>query len=175
MSKPPSTFTPVTDLEFIRDSLKQCEEVTLPYRFTKDMWIKYITVVDEDEAFFEGGYFSGMGDHTLILCNKKCNRRIPTCIRSDDGEVLYKTRFFIDKSKKPSCHKKTTELDAVIQSQQTVIQKASEQIKLLEERLHQTECDNCNLRSELEEKDHQTKQAQKEAKQYKLLLSQYIG
>lgn len=175
MSKPISTFTPVTDLQFIRESLKQCEEVALPYRFTKDMWIKYITVVDEDEAFFEGGYFSGMGDHTLILCNKKCNRRIPTCIRSDDGEVLYKTRFFIDTSKKPSCQEKTSELNDVIQAQQAVIQKASEQLKLLEERLHQTECDNCNLRSELEEKEHLAKQAVQEAKQYKLLLSQYIG
>tara|TARA_B100001094_G_scaffold327867_1_gene387028 strand:+ start:598 stop:1125 length:528 start_codon:yes stop_codon:yes gene_type:complete len=175
MSKPISTFTPMTDLQLIRESLKHCEEVTLPYRFTKDMWVKYITVVDEDEAFFEGGYFSGMGDHIIILCNKKCNRRIPTCIRSDDGEVLYKTRFFVDTRKKPSCQEKTSELEAIIQSQQLVIQKTSEQIKLLEDRLHQTECDNCNLRSELEEKDHQTKLAQKEAKQFKLLLSQYIG
>ena len=105
MSKPISTFTPVTDLQLIRESLKHCEEVTLPYRFTKDMWVKYITVVDEDEAFFEGGYFSGMGDHIIILCNKKCNRRIPTCIRSDDGEVLYKTRFFVDTRKKPRVKK----------------------------------------------------------------------
>ena len=34
----------ITDLGIIRNSLKNCEEVTLPYKFTKNCWIKYITI-----------------------------------------------------------------------------------------------------------------------------------
>ena len=48
-----------TDLSIIRESLKHCEEVTLPYKFPPKCWIKYITIKGEDEAFYEGGIYMG--------------------------------------------------------------------------------------------------------------------
>ena len=170
-----STFSPITDLNVIRDSLKQCEEITLPYKLNNSMWIKYITVVGEDEAFFQGGYFRGMGDHKMRLYNNKCVRNIPTCIRSDDGEIMYRTRFFIDTTHPTTCQKDKDKLQATIKAQQSVIERASKQLKLLEDKHHQTECDNCELRLELEDKNKLIQELQTNEKKYKLLLSQYIG
>ena len=88
-----------TDISKIRSSLRDCEEVTLPYKFPRKCWVKYITVKGEDEAFYEGGEFLGMGSHKIFLNNKGQRLCAPTCVRSDDGEILYKSRFFIDTKK----------------------------------------------------------------------------
>ena len=92
-----------TDISRIRQSLKECEEVTRPYKFPYKCWIKYITIKGEDEAFYEGGQYVGMGDHKIFLINKGKRLCAPTCVRSDDGDILYKSRFFIDSKKTADC------------------------------------------------------------------------
>ena len=44
-----------TDLNTIKQSLQNCEEVSLPFKFPIKCWIKYITLKDDDEFFYEGG------------------------------------------------------------------------------------------------------------------------
>ena len=163
-----------TDLSKIRQSLKHCEEVELPYPFLKKCWIKYITIKGEDEAFYEGGHYLGMGDHKIFLLNKGKRLTAPTCVRSDDGHILYKSRFFIDTQKTDECQIKQGELDKVVKAQQKVIQKMSEQLKLVEDKNHQTQADYYDLLSTLETKDTDIQELRTREKKYKLILSQYV-
>ena len=114
-----------TDLNFIRQSLKNCEEVELPYKFTPDCWIKYITLKNDDEHFYEGGLFIRMGDHKVIINENGRQKAIPTCNRTDDGIIIYKSRFFIDPTKKPPCEKAKFDLLKTVKAQQNVIKKTS--------------------------------------------------
>ena len=163
-----------TDISKIRQSLNNCEEVTLPYKFPQKCWIKYISVKGEDEAFYEGGQYLGMGDQKIFLMNKGKRLTAPTCIRSDNGEILYKSRFFIDPTKTTECSIKKDQLDKVVKAQQKVIQKMSEQLKLVEDKNHQIQCDIYDLVSTLEEKDKEIKELLLKEKKYKLILSRYI-
>ena len=63
-------YNMTTDISKIRVSLNNCEEVPLPYKFPYKCWIKYITIKGEDEAFYEGGQYVGMGDHKIFIINK---------------------------------------------------------------------------------------------------------
>jgi hypothetical protein len=163
-----------TDLSKIRESLKDCEEVSLPYKFPPKCWIKYITIKGEDEAFYEGGNYLGMGDHKIFLMNKGLRLTAPTCVRSNDGEVLYTSRFFIDSKKTDDCTQKKEELEKVVIQQQRVIKKMSEQLKLVEDKNQQTQCDYYDLISTIEGKDKEIEELLVKEKKYKLILSQYI-
>lgn len=163
-----------TDLHVIRQSLQGCEEITLPYKFPPKCWIKYITLKNDDEHFYEGGEFIRIGDHKIFINEKGRMKCIPTCTRSDDGVVIYKSRFFIDPQKKPSCEKEKHDLIKVIKAQQTVIQKNAEQIKILEEKTHEYQSDNYELRTELQQKNQEVEDLLIKEKKYKLILSQYM-
>ena len=163
-----------TDISKIRESLQHCEEISLPYKFTPKCWIKYITIKGEDEAFYEGGEFLRMGDHKIFLRNKGKQLCAPTCVRSDDGEILYKSRFFIDPTKKTDCEIKKDELQKIVTQQQSIIKKAGDQIKLLEDQLHEYKVNHYDMISQLEEKDKYIEELLTNEKKYKLVLSQYI-
>ena len=169
---------PITDLNVIRNSLKNCEEITLPYKFTRDSWIKYITIKGEDEAFYEGGIFNGMGNQIIFLRDGPSRMKVPTYIKSDEGEILYKSRFFIDTNKSSECvaegNKKKGELEKIISAQQKVIEKMSEQIKLLEESKQRTQCEIYDLSSDIQDKYQEIKGLVERERKYKLILSQYI-
>ena len=163
-----------TNLSNIRLSLNNCEEINLPYKFPPKCWIKYITLKGEDEAFYEGGEFLRMGDHKIFLKNKGKQLCAPTCVRSDDGEVLYKSRFFIDPKKTSECEEKKDELEVVVKQQQKVIKKVAEQIKLLEEQVQEYKTNHYDMISQLEEKDKEIERLVNNERKYKLVLSQYI-
>ena len=163
-----------TDLTVIRNALKHCEEITLPYKFTKDSWIKYITVKGEDEAFYEGGLFSGMGNQRIYLTNGKSKMHVPTCIKSDDGEIIYRPRFFIDPTKQSECEVNKQRLDKTVAAQQRVIDKLAEQLKLAEESKQQVIAEHYEVVALCQDKEQEVKQLQADKHKYKLLLSQYI-
>ena len=163
-----------TDLTVIRNALKDCEEITLPYKFTKQCWIKYITVQGEDEAFYEGGLFSGMGHHTIYLTHGKSKVRVPTCIKSDDGEIIYRSRFFIDPSHKSSCEIKKEHLEKTVIAQQGVIDKMAEQLKLAEESKQHVVAEHYELVSLFQDKEQEVIVLQKNIHKYKLILSKYV-
>lgn len=163
-----------TDIQQIRVSLQGCEEVHLPYTFKPKTWIKYITVKGEDEAFYEGGEFLRYGHHKLILHNKGKQITVPTCIRSDEGEIMYRSRFFIDMNREQECEKDKLKLQSVVQSQARIIEQSAKQLRILEERCQELETDNHSTRIELGEVKHQLNEATIREKKYKLILSQYV-
>ena len=110
----------------------------------------------------------------IFLLNKGKQLCAPTCVRSDDGEVLYKSRFFVDPNK-DECKQKTEELEKVVKQQQNVIKKVSEQLKILEDKSHEVQCENYDLRSTVEEKDNEIKELLIKEKKYKLVLSRFIS
>jgi uncharacterized coiled-coil protein SlyX len=162
-----------TDISKIRLSLKKCEEITLPYKFTPTCWVKYITLKGDDEAFYEGGEFLRMGDHKIFLINKGKQVCAPTCVRSDDGSIIYKSRFFIDPTKNNSTQNKS-ELDKVVSQQQNVIKTMAKQIKLLEDQLLQHNSSHYDMVTQLEENDKELNKLLINEKKYKLMLSKYI-
>jgi hypothetical protein len=87
---------------------------------------------------------------------------------------MYKSRFFIDTKKQPTCEKDKKYLLNTIDAQQMVIKRSSEQIKLLETRAQEYQSDNYNLRIELEEKNNLIKELLVKEKKCKILLSQYM-
>lgn len=161
------------DISKIREELKNCEEVDINYEFPYKCWIKYITIKGEDEAFYTGGEFIGKGDHKLFLVNKGKRLTVPTCVRDDDGETIYKSRFFID-SIKNTCKEKTNELEKIIKAQQLIIKKNSEHIKLLETEKQRIQSEIYEYVSEINEKNNTIKELEKNEKKYKLVLSKYI-
>jgi len=164
----------ITDINIIRQSLKGCEEITLPYKFSKGLRIKYITVKGEDEAFYDGGVFDGMGNHVIFIKNGTTRARVPTCIRNDDGEVVYRSRFFIDPRNDTSCEEKKTELEKTVLAQQKVIEKIAEQLKLLEESKANLQAEHYDLVNLYQDKVDEVKELKEKEKKYRLLLSQYM-
>ena len=168
-----------TDISKIRLSLNKCEEVTLPYKFPQKCWIKYITIKGEDEAFYEGGQYTGMGDHKIFLVNKGKRLYAPTCVRSDDGEILYKSRFFIDPKKTSECvsagDKENKELGKVVSSQQNVIEKMSQQLKILEDKAHEIQVENYDLHGEIKDMETEIKGLLDKENKYKLIVNHYVG
>lgn len=164
----------ITDINIIRQSLKGCEEVSLPYKFSKGLRIKYITVKGEDEAFYDGGVFDGMGNHIIFIKNGSTRARVPTCIRNDDGEVVYRSRFFIDPNNTTSCEEKKTELEKTVLAQQKVIEKMAEQLKILEESKEDLQAEHYDLVNLYQDKQDEVKELLIKEKKYRLLLSKYM-
>ena len=160
-----------TDISKIRISLNNCEEIVLPYDFTKKTWIKYITIKGEDEAFYEGGYFTGLGHHKLFLNNKGTNITVPTCVRSDEGGILYKTRLFINTQSENECNKEKTQLDKVVKAQQQIIDKMTNKIKELETLNNSLHVDIYDSKSIIDEKCDIIKGLLIKEKKYKLIVS----
>ena len=163
-----------TDLSYIRKCLQGCEEIKLPYKFPKNCWVKYITINGEDEAFYEGGIFHKMGNQKVILKNGSSRYTVPTLIKSDEGEILYKSRFFIDPRKLSDCEIKRDQLSKTIKAQQNVIEKMSEQIKILEEKNATAQSIEYDLMSTIQENEDIIRELTEKEKKYKLVLSQYI-
>lgn len=164
----------ITDLTLIRESLKGCEEITLPHQFTKDSRVKYITIKGEDEAFYEGGLFNGLGNRVIFIKDGNTIKRVPTCIRNDDGEIVYKSRFFIDTNNYSSCEEKKDELEKTVLAQQKVIEKMAEQLKLLEESKADLQAEHYDLVNVYQDKQVEVKELLIKEKKYRLLLSQYM-
>ena len=74
-----------------------------------------------------------MGNQKVILKKWKIYSIFPTYIKSDDGEIIYRSRFFIDTQFTSECEINKNKLEKTVQAQQTVIEKMAKQIKILEE------------------------------------------
>lgn len=162
-----------TDLNSIKQSLQNCEEISLPFKFPTKCWIKYITLKDDDEFFYEGGEFIKMGDHKIFINENGRQKCIPTCIRTDDGDIIYKSRFFINPNNSP-CDSNLVKHTKIIESQQSVIKRNAKHIQLLESRINQLTDDNYQIRIELQDNIELVKELKTNEKKYKLLLSKYV-
>ena len=120
----------ITDLNIIRKELEECYEVEMPYNFKSDCRIKYITIKDNKEYFYQGGKFRRMGNNKIILYNVTSAWTVPTNFYDKKGNVIYKTRFFIDKQEDEQYenNNKEKELMSIIKKQQEIIDKLSNKV-----------------------------------------------
>ena len=116
------------DINKIRKELEGYDEVELPFEFPLGTHIKYITLVDNEEAFFTGGKYVKLGMDRIYLSTGGPSWSIPIKIRDDDSNVIYTSRFFVPKLQQ-IIPKETQHLQKVIESQQSVIDKMTEIIK----------------------------------------------
>ena len=161
-----------TNLTLIREALKGCEEISLPSDLEKNCRIKYITIKDDSELFYQGGIFKYFGNNKIILSNSGKTWSVPFKILHKDGSLKYKPRFFIVKEEE-TCSEEKKELDKIIQAQQDVIEKMTQQIHQLEIKkteLHNEKIDYETMlqkqRYELKEKDMYVKTQDEKIHQY---------
>jgi len=120
----------IKDIKVIKESLFDHVEVELPYPFKENTMIKYISLKDGEQYFSNGGRFIRMLNKKILLCNTGKSWGVPTEICNKHGDVIYKSRFFVHKDFEKEKDSKVSELESVIKSQQDVIKKLSQQVKL---------------------------------------------
>ena len=116
------------DISDIKKELVGFEEIELPYQLTKNCYIKYITLKDDEEFFFTGGNFVKMGFDKMIFKKDKEIKSVPTVYKNPCGEILYKTRFFLLEEEE-ECLKDKKELEKIIKTQQDVIEKMTQKLE----------------------------------------------
>ena len=122
-----------TNLTTIRDSLKNCEEIELPYDFKVGEKIKYITL-DKDtqtEMFYNGGEYVKIGNELIFLQNGPSNWSFRTKLRDDNNDIYYTSRVFIEKKKSDNIYKDkdVKMLKETILAQQRVIERMTKTIR----------------------------------------------
>jgi len=117
------------DIKQIKKELSGFEEIELPYLLKKDQsYIKFITLKNDEEFFFDGGYFQKMGCDKMFLKKDKEYKTIPTVYKKPCGEILYRTRFFLLEKEK-ECLRDKRELEKIINTQQDIIEKLTTKLK----------------------------------------------
>jgi hypothetical protein len=112
----------------IKKELLGFEEIELPYLLKKDKsYLKYITLKNDEEYFFDGGYFQKMGNDKIFFKKGKQYQNIQTVYKKPCGEILYRTRFFLLEEEK-ECLKDKKELEKIIKTQQDVIEKMTQKL-----------------------------------------------
>ena len=122
-----------TNLTTIRNSLKNCEEIELPYFFKLGEKIKYITL-DKDtqtEMFYNGGEYVKIGNELIFLQNGPSNWSFRTKLRDDNNDIYYTSRIFVEKKKIDNIYKDkdVKMLKETITAQQRVIERMTKTIR----------------------------------------------
>jgi uncharacterized coiled-coil protein SlyX len=120
----------IKDKKVIKDLLKEHVEVELPYPFKEGVMIKYFTMKDGEQFFSTGGRFVRMLDRKILLQNSGKSWTVPVDICDKKGDIIYKSRFFVHKDFEKENDKKISELESIIKSQQDIIKKLSQQVKI---------------------------------------------
>ena len=120
----------IKDKNVIKDLLKEHVEVELPYPFKEGVMIKYFTMKDGEQFFSTGGRFVRMLNKKILLQNSGKSWSVPTEICDKKGDIIYKSRFFVHKDFEKESDKKISELESIIKSQQDIIKKLSQQVKI---------------------------------------------
>ena len=117
------------NIKIIKQELKNCFEVKMPYNFKKGDSIKYITLVDNSEMFYFGGNFVKFGNDLIFLEYKNVQWAFKLKIKDDNNNVIYKSKIFLEKKEDKNKDKSIDELKEIIESQQKVIDKMSVYLK----------------------------------------------
>jgi hypothetical protein len=125
------------DIEKIKDELISHLKVELPYTFTKETHIKYLTLRDEDELFYRGGKFCCQKGNCIYLYNGGKRWKVPINFFDNDGNIIYTTTFFIKNSDEEitETNKDDKKKNEIIIAQQEVIKKLTQKIRELEYQL----------------------------------------
>jgi len=119
----------IKDIEIIKQHLEKCVEIEMPYPLEENMIIKYITLKEGEESFYTGGRYIRMLNERILLSNTGRSWSVPTIIRDKGGDIIYKSRFFVDKDFENKDDEDIKKLKSIINSQQEVIKKLSYQVK----------------------------------------------
>jgi hypothetical protein len=121
----------IKDIKVIKKHLKDCSEIELPYPFEKEVYIKYITLKEDEETFSLGGKFIRLLDGKIVLSNAGKSWAVPINIKNKQGDIIYKSRFFVDKDfDKEKDSEEVLELKSIIKTQQEIIDKMSKSLKV---------------------------------------------
>jgi len=124
----------IKDISEIKKHLKECVEIELPYPFEKEVYIKYITLKDKEESFYLGGKYIRLLNDKILLSNGGRCWSVPINVKDKKGEIIYRSRFFVDKSfDKDKDTEEVIELKSIIKSQQDIIDKISNSLKIKSE------------------------------------------
>ena len=122
------------DIEYIKKELKNCEEVDSPFDIKRGDKVKYITLKNGSEFFYDGGIYLKMLDNKVSLKEENSTKTVPISIIDKSGEILYQTRFFIECGEK--CYNKNKEeYEKIIKTQQRIIETLIKKNKELEKML----------------------------------------
>ena len=119
----------IKDIKLIQQHLEGCVEIEMPYPLKENTLIKYITLKDGEESFYTGGRYVRMLNERVLLSNTGRSWTVPTLIRDKKGDIIYTSRFFVEKDFENKEDKEVKELKSIINSQQEVIKKLSYQVK----------------------------------------------
>ena len=117
------------DIKVIQQHLEGCVEIEMPYPLEKNVLVKYMTLKDGEESFYTGGRYMRMLNVKILLSNSGRAWSVPTLIRDKRGDIIYTSRFFVNKDFENKDDKNIKELKSIINSQQEVIKKLSYQVK----------------------------------------------
>ena len=120
----------IKDIKVIKKLLEDHVEVELPYPFKEGVEIKYITMKDGEQYFSTGGRYVRMLNKKILLQNSGKSWSVPTEICNKQGDIIYKSRFFVHKDFEKENDKNISELESIIKSQQDIIKKLSQQVKI---------------------------------------------
>tara|TARA_B100001094_G_scaffold324807_1_gene378000 strand:- start:145 stop:570 length:426 start_codon:yes stop_codon:yes gene_type:complete len=115
------------DIAFIKKTLQNHEEVDSPYDLIIGDHVKYITLKGDDEYFYMGGEYKGMGDNIIFLKDKGKRIKVPLVYVDKEGHILYKTRLYTE-SECEFSEKEKQEYESIIQTQQRIIETMTEKI-----------------------------------------------
>ena len=121
----------IKDISEIKKHLKECVEIELPYPFEKEVYIKYITLKDKEESFYLGGKYIRLLNDKILLSNGGKSWTVPINVKDKKGEIIYRSRFFVEKGfEKDKDTEEVIELKSIIKSQQDIIDKISNSLKI---------------------------------------------
>ena len=91
------------DIQSIRQQLKSCEEVESPYDIKIGKHVKYITLENESEFFYEGGIYVKMGDNKIVLKNGSKYIYVPLIFKNASGRFEKAIESFLISQGLHSC------------------------------------------------------------------------
>ena len=124
------------DLTYIRNKLKTCEEVDSPFDIKIGQIVRYITLKNGGEHFFDGGEYVKMTDNKIVLKVNSKYEYVQLIHHNKDGFTVHRSRLFVEKNidmnggGSSSCSKKDAiEYEKIIKTQQDIIEKMNIQMK----------------------------------------------
>ena len=119
------------NIEYIKSQLEGYIEVNDAFELKRNNYIKFITLVNGNEIFCDGGEYICMGNNKVSYKNniKRCN--INMYFKDNNGKIFYRTRFFTKEALQMT-KKNFDELLDIVESQQKVIDKLCLKLKSYE-------------------------------------------
>ena len=109
----------IKDIKKIKKELQGYEEIS-SINLRPSQRIKYITIKDNEELFYLGGYIEKIGDNKIFIYNGGNTWAVPIKLMNKNCKVIYKSRFFL-KKKDNKKDKDILELENIIKAQQRII------------------------------------------------------